>query len=32
LKRSSGNINKSAQILGITRQTLSKRLKKNQVK
>jgi len=32
LKRSSGNISKSAQILGITRQTLSKRLKKNQVK
>lgn len=32
LKRSSGNINKSAQLLGITRQTLSKRLKKNQVK
>jgi len=32
LKRSSGNINKSAQILGITRQTLSKRLKRNQVK
>jgi len=32
LKRSSGNINKSAQILGITRQTLSKRLKKKQVK
>jgi DNA-binding NtrC family response regulator len=32
LKRSSGNISKSAQMLGITRQTLSKRLKKNQVK
>jgi DNA-binding NtrC family response regulator len=32
LKRSSGNISKSAQTLGITRQTLSKRLKKNQVK
>lgn len=32
LKRSSGNISKSAQMLGITRQTLSKRLKKNKVK
>ena len=32
LKRTSGNISKSAQMLGITRQTLSKRLKKDQVK
>ncbi|MGD2090535.1 MAG: sigma-54 dependent transcriptional regulator [Candidatus Aminicenantes bacterium] len=32
LKRSRGNISKSAQMLGITRQTLSKRLKKKPVK
>lgn len=32
LQRSSGNISKSAQMLGITRQTLSKRLKKIRVK